>query len=379
MTLRKGIFWLHLIAGLTVGLVVAVMSFTGVALAFEREILAWFDRDVRQATPTGGAAPMSIDALASAVAAVRPDFKTTQIIVPRAADETYEFRAGREGALYVDQYSGEVREPLSTSAHDVLHTLEDWHRWLGLEGEGRVVGKAITGVCNAAFLLMCITGAYLWWPRKWSLRFLRPITWFLPGVQGHPRWFNWHHVFGSWSAIVLIVLTATGLVFSFAWAHRLVFTLAGEEAPAARGPGMLGTEDVRVAAPADAAPLTRDRILADIKERFPAWTSIALATKLAPGGALNVSLFEPAIFATRGRIQLAVDPYSGEVLTKTAFEDRSLGTRARVWVRFLHTGEAFGLPGRIVATIATAASLFLVYTGFMLSWRRFFGRKRAPV
>lgn len=56
----------------------------------------------------------------------------------------------------------------------------------------------------------------------------------------------------------------------------------------------------------------------------------------------------------------------------TRFQDRGTGMKARVWIRFLHTGEAFGLIGKIVATLATAASLVLEYTGFALSWRRFF-------
>lgn len=376
MTLRKTIFWAHICAGLAAGLIVAVMSATGVAIAFEHEILGWLDRDVRRASVAGE--PRSIEELEAAVAAQRPDFKTTTIVIPRAPDEAYEFRAGREGALFVEPYSGAVREPASTGAHDVMHVLEDWHRWLGLEGEGQKVGKLITGVANLVFLLMCITGVYLWWPRKWARQFLRPIVWFLPGVRGGPREFNWHHVFGGWSAIVLIVLTATAAVFSFAWAHKLVFALAGEEAPVARGPGMLAGPQVEVTPPQDAAPLSRDAILASVQREFPEWTSIGLDTKLAPGGAMNVVVFTPAVFATRGRVQLSIDPWRGDVLSKVGFEDRSPGSRARIWVRFLHTGEALGWPGRILAITASAASLFLVYTGFMLSWRRFFGKKRAP-
>lgn len=376
MTLRKSIFWVHLCAGLAAGLIVAIMSATGVAIAFEHEILEWIDRDVRRAVVTGE--PRSIDDLEATVAAQRPAFKTTTIVIPREPDAAYEFRAGREGALFVDPYSGAVREPASKEAHDVLHVLEDWHRWLGLEGEGQKIGKLITGVANLVFLLMCITGVYLWWPRKWTRQFLRPVTLFLPGVQGAARHFNWHHVFGSWSAIVLIVLTATAAVFSYAWAHKLVFALAGEEAPVSRGPGMLAGPQVQVAPPPQgAAPLSRDAILANVQRVFPQWTAIALETKPAPGGAMNLVVFEPAVFATRGRTQLSVDPYRGDILSKVGFEDRTPGARARIWVRFLHTGEALGWPGRILAITASAASLFLVYTGFMLSWRRFFGRKRA--
>lgn len=41
------------------------------------------------------------------------------------------------------------------------------------------------------------------------------------------------------------------------------------------------------------------------------------------------------------------------------------------------TGAAFGLPGKVVATLATAASLVLVWTGFALSWRRFFPKRKS--
>ena len=42
--LRPFIFWPHLIAGVTAGAVVFTMSVTGVLLAYERQILAWADR-----------------------------------------------------------------------------------------------------------------------------------------------------------------------------------------------------------------------------------------------------------------------------------------------------------------------------------------------
>ncbi|MBN8458073.1 MAG: PepSY domain-containing protein [Verrucomicrobia bacterium] len=58
------------------------------------------------------------------------------------------------------------------------------------------------------------------------------------------------------------------------------------------------------------------------------------------------------------------------------FTDRSAGVRARVWVRFLHTGEAGGTLGRIVAFAATFGSLVLVWTGCALSWRRLRSRSR---
>jgi len=42
---RKTVFWIHLIVGVAAGLVVAMMSLTGALLTYERQILAWSDRD----------------------------------------------------------------------------------------------------------------------------------------------------------------------------------------------------------------------------------------------------------------------------------------------------------------------------------------------
>ena len=40
-------------------------------------------------------------------------------------------------------------------------------------------------------------------------------------------------------------------------------------------------------------------------------------------------------------------------------------------MRFGHTGEVFGVPGQILAGLASAGGCVLVWTGFALAWRRF--------
>jgi uncharacterized iron-regulated membrane protein len=42
-----------------------------------------------------------------------------------------------------------------------------------------------------------------------------------------------------------------------------------------------------------------------------------------------------------------------------------------VLLRFLHTGEALGLPGQAVAGIASLGATLLVFTGLSLALRRF--------
>ena len=384
MTFRKSIFWLHLSAGLSAGLIVAVMSATGAAIAFEEEILGWIDRDVRTVAVPKHATPLTLDEIDAAVKTQRPELRITNRIVPRAANQAYEFRAGRVGAVYVNPYTGQVLEPKSKAAHDFLHKLEEWHRWLGMEGKGRATGKLITGVANLLFLFLCVTGVYMWWPRSWKPRAWRPAIWFVARLGGRARDFNWHNVFGCWSAIVLIAIVTSGVVMSFQWANRLVFTLAGEQVPQ-RGNVQQAGPRVDVPPPEPGRDkLSRDAVVQRVAAQFPQWESIAFDSGQQRGERsaiepINVVVSSKAAFQTRGRIQLAIDPYRGNVLSKVGFEDQSRGTRARIWLRFLHTGEAFGLLGKVIATIATLASLFLVYTGFALSYRRFFVKAKASV
>lgn len=44
MNLRKAIFWIHLILGVLAGLIVLLMSLTGVALTYQKQITSWADK-----------------------------------------------------------------------------------------------------------------------------------------------------------------------------------------------------------------------------------------------------------------------------------------------------------------------------------------------
>ena len=74
---------------------------------------------------------------------------------------------------------------------------------------------------------------------------------------------------------------------------------------------------------------------------------------------------------------LTVNPFTGEILKRTGYADQNAAQQVRSWTRFLHTGEALGPLGQFVAGLACLGGLFLVYTGFALSFRRFFTRRAA--
>lgn len=379
MTFRKSIFWLHLIAGLLAGLVIAIMAFTGAVLAFEKDLVAWAERDARCVLPPAGDAPrLSLDELARRLQIAQPEAKPTGITVSADPAAAVTFSIGRETAYYLNPYTGEIRQPASTTMHDFMHLMEDWHRALALTDVARDTGRAITGACNATFLFLSVSGLYLWWPRKWRTKGLKRSLWFIRTDDGKARDWNWHNVIGFWSLPVLIVLTASGMVISYRWASDLVYRSVGETPPVSSGPGNLPGPAIELTPPPDASPASYQTLMASAQASTPTWETITLRFGAAPGRKESPKVIPiTAIVSLAGHsppsasTQLALDPFTGQILRQTPFEAQTPGRRLRSWLRFLHTGEALGRPGQAVAGIACLGSLVLVWTGFSLAWRRF--------
>ena len=197
MTFRKTLFWLHLLAGLLAGLSIAIMCFTGTALAFEKELVAYAERDARRIAPPAAETPrLSIAELQSRVSAAHPTTKLSGIALENHPLAAVAFTAGRKETFYANPFTGEIRQVASTRTRDFLQLMEDWHRQLALGGSNRPLGKAINGAGNIAFFFLTVSGLYLWWPRKWRTKGLKRSLWFVPAANTKARDWNWHNVIG---------------------------------------------------------------------------------------------------------------------------------------------------------------------------------------
>ena len=76
------------------------------------------------------------------------------------------------------------------------------------------------------------------------------------------------------------------------------------------------------------------------------------------------------------RAQLVVARKDARVIRWESFAANSRGRQWRLYARFLHTGEIFGIAGRSIAAIACLSAIVLVWTGFSLALRRLFSAKK---
>ena len=370
---RKFIFWCHLSAGVIAGLVILIMSVTGALLAFQPQIERFAERDVRTVQPPEREAQrLSTQALFAKVREARPDLKPTGLTLQSDPTAAASFALGRDGILYVNPYTGDVTGESAKGVRSFFQVVTDWHRWLGTSGDGRATGRAVTGACNAAFLVLAISGLFLWWPKKWTRKSLSSITVFKRGLKGRTRDFNWHNVTGFWCALVLVILTATGMVMSYQWANNLLYTMTGSPVPPAAQPqGPQASANQSANQSALEVPGNLDQLLSRAQEQTTQWDSINMRLPMRSDA--------PASFTFRGigewnpiaSSQVTIDPATTEVVRSEPYSSLSLGRRLRIWARTTHTGEAGRLPGQIIACIASLGGGLLVWTGLSLAWRRF--------
>lgn len=379
MSLRPLVFWLHLVCGVVAGGVVLVMSVTGVLLTYEKQMLAWAERPAAAAAPSPGARRLPVDALLEAARNAKPSATPATVTIRADRDAPVSVALGRDGQLLLNAYTGQVLGEGAVGLRAFFRSVTDWHRWLAASGEYRATGKAITGASNLAFLVLVVTGAYLWLPKVWSRVQLRNITWFRRGLPGKARDFNWHNTIGIWSFAPLFVVVLSATVISYPWASNLAYRVVGEQPPAAaqRQPAPApkgGREGRRALEPGVAANL--DAHLAHAERQVAGWRTIGLRVPPDTTAPLVFTIDRGYGGQPHKRGMLTLDRATGEVVMWEPFDSNSPGRRLRTILRFAHTGEVLGLPGQTAAGLASAGGAVLVYTGLALALRRFVAWRR---
>lgn len=360
MPVRKILFWTHLAAGCLAGIVVLIMAVTGVLLAYQRQITSWMDRGFRSEVSTR----LPVEALLASVMAQQPAMPSA-ITMRADPSAPAEVSFGREHVLLVDVHTGHVLGESAPATRAFFQKVENWHRWLGASSGNRQTGRAITGAANFGFLLLVLSGPFLWIPRNWSWPNVRAVMLFRGGLSGRARDFNWHNVIGIWCAVPLLVIVVSGVVMSYSWANNLLYRMTGNTPPAQGGGQRPASDAHQVVSLAGLNPLWERA-----GQQVPGWRSVTM--RLPASGRAPVTFTIDAGNGGRPdlRSQLTLERGSAAVVRWEPFSSYNSGRRVRSWLRFLHTGEAGGAAGQTIAGMASAGTAVLVWTGLWLALRR---------
>lgn len=367
MSIREIIYWPHLICGIIAGVIILILSASGVVLTYERQIISWAEDEYIMSAPDG-AASLSIDTIAEIVKQASDDKALRSIKIENDPQAPVVVRA--DHYYYVNRYDGKVLGNGPEKLRGFFSDVTSFHRWFLMDGDNRSVSRAIIGTANLIFLFILVSGIYLWLPRvlKWA-NFKKNIF-FQKNKNSHARDFNWHHVFGIWSVIPLIAITATGAVFYYNWADNLVEYMASEENNVTSADSSTTKPSSSLLTVNNDRPNT-DQLFAIAEMQQEGWQFI---TMNVPDGNEVEALFvidkspggQPYKIA-----ELTLSTTTGQVLNWQPFSAYSPYRKARNVIRFLHTGETLGILGQTIAGLVSIFACIMVWTGFALAYRKY--------
>lgn len=363
--IRRIVFWSHLCVGLVCGLFAFVLCVTGAILAFELQLVDRAERDERAARPSATADLAEPSALISAVRRAVPDrIQTMEWFADPAMP--VRFITDKREAVLVNGYTGEVLGRGAARLRAFMRWTTSLHTNL-TTGE---LGGTLVEWANVGFVFLIVSGLWIWWPRVWRWKALRHSVAFRWDAKGKARDWNWHNAAGFWFLLPLLFMAATGLVLSFKSVDQWWRNFGGKT--------LLGPP-VAVVKPtaAGAEALTWAQRLRLLQAAHPGWRSIMVFGQGAPNKDGLVSLrvnYGTFRQATRN-VEVKLDAKSGRIVEERSWGSQDGSPRARSIARLGHSGEFFGNWGQLIALLGCLAGLLLVYTGFALSWRRFFSKR----
>lgn len=366
---RKTLFWAHLSCGVIAGFAILTMCITGVLLTYERQIEDWVASTayVPEAEQQNR---LSLQQLHEHALELNPEFAAGTLLVNSDPGAPVTIRAGRSNSLQLNPYTGEEMQPAAPWVDELFSDLIGFHRWFNFSSEDRRIPRLITGVSNLMFVFIILSGLYLWLPKVWNWAVVR--TRLLLSKNKYPtskaRDFIWHHVFGIWCAIPLLILAVTGSMFSFRWTGDLLYSAFGTD----RSGSNLVIESTEPEIPfvSPASYLSYDELVEAASEHQSNWRTITLTlpqeneptvSALVDRGNGRMPTLRETVTLNRG---------TGEIINVTNFGSLPINQQIRSVYRFLHTGEFLGIAGQTVAGIVSFFGILMVWTGLALAYRR---------
>lgn len=356
---------LHLWLGLTSGLLVFIIAVTGCIYAFQEEI-----QDLTQpyrfveAQSKPFLPPSAIREIADEQLPGKHIHSVLYQGESCAAKAIYySFEENYYDFVYINQYNGKVLK-VKDEYKDFFRIILDGHFYLWLPHE---IGQPVAATATLIFVVMLISGLFLWWPRnKNGAKQRFTIKW-------NARWrrknYDLHNVFGFYVTWIAIILALTGLVWGFTWFKDAVYYTAGGEKSLVYQEPLSEPTVLPVSGQVNAV----DMLWEKMNSAYPEAETIEIHFPVDETSSILAAI-NPDASTYWKTDYIYFDQYSLKEVPANHIWDRfESATSADKLIRMnydIHTGAIVGLPGKILAFFASLLVASLPVTGFYIWWGR---------
>ena len=371
---------LHLWLGMASGIVVLILSITGCIYVFSIEITealrndAIYVSEVKQATiPVSKLWDDTQNKIGNKTkissVKISNDPKKTWIFGCYKANEgalTYFGLIDYYQSIYVNPYSGEIMA-IYDEEMDFFNIVKFIHWSLLIATD---LGQQIVGWSTFIFVIMLIIGIILWWPKNKAARKQRFKFQWKSTTQWKRKNYDIHNIFGFYIASIALIIAFTGMVWAFTWFQATVYTLASGTVTAPEIVNKKADNTLPKVDNAMEVALEKSRIA------YPTADALSMAKPVDSIASVNVYVQqnENTYYAAH---QMCFDQKSGEILLNRSHTDKNFGEQLITANYDIHVGAILGIPGKIIAFIASFICGMLPITGFLIWYGRTFKKSKA--
>lgn len=374
---------LHLWFGLSIGLIIFIVSVTGALYVFKDEIENFTRKDVIYHNEQNIAQKqiLQIRVLEKAVDnQVKEKFKIHWVNVPIDKKMSYQFYWYEHNTnawnyfdefpiykvAYVNPYNGKVLRvydekngffQIVKMIHWSFLLKQDW-------------GKYVVGIPVIIFIIMLISGIILWWPKNKAARKQRfSFRW--ENIKSWKRKnYDLHNILGFYASIFALIFSITGLFYAFFVIQTMMYVVFS-------GGNTVYPDfsHITTKAPLEARnDTTLDKVINTVRTNYP--NSYGFSVDLGHPHMddhehPNFSVFVKHLsYSYHKNSSLIFDENSGELLHTHNHEDKDLGEKAIAANYDVHVGSILGLPTKIIAFIVSIICASLPVTGFLVWYGR---------
>jgi sulfite reductase (NADPH) flavoprotein alpha-component len=379
--IRRAIYQVHWLLGITAGVVLSVMGVTGAIMAFEDEIMTAMSRGIVAVPARTADVVMAPDALLAHFIEQSPDSipiklsvfpepgKSARLVYRSRSEESLAAAEDNTDGTYLDPYTGAVLgKALGERFFDTVRSL---HRYLLLPHNRAGAGRPITAFAAAGLVFSALSGLYLRWPRRRTLDWR---AWLKPDLRRRGRNLYWslHSVAGTWLFLIFLVFAITGPTFAYdAYRDELTALLTWRNAPVAKpvardAPALQSWGQSRGSGKsASLAPL--DAVWAG----FQAAVHTDVTTVLFPVSQKATSTVTVRYLTRdsphyRAYNEITLERDSGKVVSHNLYARQSLGKQISIGMLSVHRGKVFGVVGAVVFMLAALMLPLFCITGYLL-------------
>ena len=389
-SVRKLFNDIHLWLGLASGLVVIVVCFSGTVYVFNTELTEWAAPQLYKVNPIAGKERIPADSLIQKIEEASGG-KITSVSIPADLKRTYQFNVKKKGdesrggiGYFVNPYTGEITGTSKDKSRtkEFMGIMFSLHRWLLLDKIEKPIfnsmtnlelGRMINGWATILFTLGCITGMIIWFPQK--------IKAWKQGlkIKWNAGWkrinHDLHNSLAFYALFFLLLMGLTGPQWSFDWyrtgMQKTLGTYKPKDAP----------KEKPIQSTLSSAVNSTGLSIADYikvaSQTLPYQGNYSISFQADSASTAVIAKTKTGFFAPAAGDRLTIDQYTGNVLKKDIFKERSFNERIAGSIKAIHVGNVYGTFTKLIYFLTCLIATTLPVTGTLI-WLNKMKKKRKP-